>query len=879
MDKKEIYFNYLMGNSKYFKKYNPNNNEDGKVYRVTTELPNHCFNTIQENSPWKFYGFKNQNYKEQGWKIHVSATLNNAQEILEIISKKLIEDEIPFKHIIDEPSLHNLNSKIGNRVSSGKFIAIYPPTDEKFLELLDTLYYLVKDFEGGPYILNDKCWKDSNIYYRYGGFKSMYNEKGELCIKDELGKLIPDYRQPYYQVPNFVKKFDEFLDSKNNIIDESEENHKLKEYEFQKVLRFTNGGGIYLGERKSDNKKVVIKEARPKVGLDGLKIDAIERQEVEYKALTTLADVEGIVDVIDYFKCWKHNFLVEEFVEGLSLHAWIATNYPFHHQSDNKQYLTKVRNIILTLVNIVETMHSKNVGMGDIQPANIIITPDLNVKLIDFESAYDKDEQRRSAMHTLGFYDNKNKTHKERDWYAVKRILRFCVLPIGPITAIEQNISSYQNEWVKREYGEDFYIFFKEIEDKCDEHLAETKEIKINEYNDKTIEINEYNDKRMKLNEKINSIIQGLGEGILKNLVPEDRLIHGDIRQFEMPGGKTNVLTGGTGAALSLYRSGIIDQNIIDWIEEYLIKNMHSEDQLGLFTGKTGIATTLYELGYKNDAMKLFNSVVDNYNLDDISLRSGLAGIGLSLVSLYLEDNNSLYLDEAKKVVTHINDFVNQEKNLSVNDWSAIPIGLIDGWSGVSLFYSVMYSITNDRHFYFMAKDFIERDLKNTKEDNDIQILQTIDEKERLLPYLSGGSIGIGVAIWYLNHVSGEKHYQKELEYIVNLNGTKCTFSGGLLDGAGGFLILSLIEEGEIDVKNIQSSIDRLDLFLIYKENHILFPGNFCYRLSDDLYSGSSGIILALKGILESNPLYWLPIININSFLSKTKKKIPIINN
>src|SRR5699024_3297744 len=127
--------------------------------------------------------------------------------------------------------------------------------------------------------------------------------------KDEHGHLIPDNRTPYYQVPEFVKEFDQFLDSKNNLPEESEDNSTFNAYEFQGVLRFTNGGGIYLGERKSDKQKVVIKEARPKVGLDAQNKDAVERLKTEYEALSSLTDVDGIVNVIDYFKSWKHYFL------------------------------------------------------------------------------------------------------------------------------------------------------------------------------------------------------------------------------------------------------------------------------------------------------------------------------------------------------------------------------------------------------------------------------------------------------------------------------------------------------------------------------------------------------------------------------------------
>ncbi|WP_369900789.1 class III lanthionine synthetase LanKC [Bacillus manliponensis] len=859
MNNNQLYFKYLKPGSRYYEK--PDAVHKGVVYEVTG-LPESCSIFTDESSPWKFYNFKDQKIKDQGWKIHVSATLENAQEILGDISKILIERKIAFKHLIDEPTVHSVNSKNGNRISSGKFITIYPPTDEVFVELLNVLYEKVKDKENGPYILSDKCWKNSNVYYRYGGFRSIYNEKGEPCIKDESGNLIPDRRTPYYQAPKFVEEFDQFLDSQNIVDEDQDDKDKLNKYEFQKVFRHTNGGGIYLAERKEDKQKVVIKEARPKVGLDGQNKDAVDRLQVEYDTLTKLSDVEGVVNIIDYFKSWKHVFLVEEYVEGFDLKTWVSLKYPFHRKNNQEAYIADLKKIIVSLVNIVEAMHKKDVGMGDLQPSNVIIDPDVNVKLIDFESAASAEMESKAAMQTMGFASHKNKNHKERDWYAVKKILRYCVLPIGPISSLEENLCVSQNEWIEREFGRDFYLFVREIESKCDEYLSETKE---KEFHVST-------PSRKESSEEIMSIIEGLRKGMMNNLVPGKGLIHGDIRQSEVDGGKFNVLTGGTGAALALKRSGSIHKEVSTWIENVLMDQMYAVAKNGLFTGKAGIAATLYELGYKEESLKLFNEYMDNYDLHDVSLKSGLAGIGLAYISLYLAEDDNGYVKQAESIASYIKNYIDENRSLTVSDWAAVPIGLLDGWSGVALFYTALYAVTQDQQFYTMAKDLIERDLENTQEDKEVGILQTKDDRSRLLPYLSGGTIGIGVAIWYLNHVSGQNLYEEELKLIVNLNDIRCAFSSGLFDGIGGFLLTSLIKEDHIEVagKNINKAVDKLDLFLIKKEDSILFPGNLCYRLSDDVYSGSAGIILALNAVLKRNPIHWLPLINIDSFIAKT---------
>ncbi|MGE7624851.1 class III lanthionine synthetase LanKC [Viridibacillus sp. NPDC096237] len=859
-----VYYDYINEESKYF---TPNKSTVDAVEFDLENLPSECVVSKQENSVWKVYTFKGVTLKNQGWKIHISTTFEDAKQILKIVSDILLERKVSFKHIVSDWDFINTNSKTANRASSGKFITIYPPTDDEFLNLLDILYNTLHSYENGPYILSDKCWKNSNIYYRYGGFIMMLNEKGEMCIKDEHDKLILDERVAYYQVPDFVKEFDQYLDSLNSTsVEDKIENNKFDEYEFLNAIRFNNGGGIYVAERKEDKKKVIIKEARPKSGLDGLKVDALERQKIEFDALSKLSEVEGVVNIIEYFKHWKHSFLVIEYVDGINLQSWVSANYPYTNSSDIHSYKEKVQNILSKLVSIIEEMHKKDVGMGDLQPANIIISQDLNVTLIDFETAHPKDSVNRPTMRTIGFSHPNNKNNAERDWYAVKKILRYSLIPIGAIEDIDPDMYYYQYQWIGKVYGQDFLLFVEAIRDKCNQHLSTIEEKNCT---------NEVYKKPMKMD--ISLIIENLRNTIEKNLVLSEKLIHGDIRQYENKEGKLNVQNGGAGAVLAFYRSGSVKEDIINWIDNYLIKNIDSLEQSGLFTGKAGIGTILYEIGYKKEAYKIFANINDNLDSSDISLRSGLSGIGLVLISLYIEEQDELYLEKAKSIATIIDTFISDNKDLKVTDWAGIPVGLMDGWSGVSLFYSTLYAATRQEAYYFKSIELIDKDLEKTKEDRNT--LQTIDDSNRLIPYLSGGSLGIGVAIVYLNRVSDKNLYQEELKLITNLYSVKCTISPGLYDGAGSFLLIPpLIGKDDSEYTHKKDSVlDLLSLFLIPKENHILCPGQFCYRLSDDLFSGSAGIILALSGILKDNPLYWLPLVNIDSFYKNTKfHEIPL---
>ncbi|MCE5173639.1 hypothetical protein LQV63_30900 [Paenibacillus profundus] len=53
---------------------------------------------------------------------------------------------------------------------------------------------------------------------------------------------------------------------------------------------------------------------------------------------------------------------------------------------------------------------------------------------------------------------------------------------------------------------------------------------------------------------------------------------------------------------------------------------------------------------------------------------------------------------------------------------------------------------------------------------------------------------------------------------------------------------------------------------------YYVYPGQFSFRLADDVYTGSSGIILALMGVVKDNPL--LPLINTDESLERTKAKV-----
>lgn len=853
MDRFTIYFNYVDNNSKYYVKKGIND-KDVEIFTVTLPKEGWDINPEGENPVWTIYTKPNIEMDIQGWKIHISTIFDYARDTLNIVSPILINKGIPFKHVKNSQVLHNMYSKSGNRISSGKFITIYP-RKEQFISLINELDNAICDLPKGPYILTDKQWKNGNVYYRYGAFKKIVNEQGIYCIYNKDGDLIPDERKPQYHLPDFIDELPELVDEEhNNQVIKTE--NKLELYSIEKALRFTNSGGIYFAKRNSDNKYCIIKEARASIGLDALNKTAKDRLQNEYNALTKLSGVSGVVNILDYFKVWENQFLVEEFIEGIPLMSWVARNYPFTIDTNILGYFEKLKKLLGNLIDTVQEMHKTGIAMCDLQTQNILVLEDLNIKLIDFEIASNVDDTSKIGMFTKGFSHPLNEKAKDRDWYALNRIFQFCFLPIGPVSDFDMTLNTKHCLWIYDTFGKEIYEFFDNFQMKCSKNIDKFKDIFKNTYNI---------DKNQSKLICIYKITSGLIRGLLSNCdIESDSLINGDVRQFETDCGILNLQNGGFGAVLALIKSS--DSNntkdiINKWINRIVPTLMSNKYNNGFLTGRSGIACVLYESGYTQIACEIMNTIVSDYkeNTNDLTFRSGLSGIGIAMIGLYHETYKYNYLEEAKSIANILLDSILKNNSISGFDWDSVSVGLLDGFSGVSMFFSLLYSITCDEIYLENAISMLQKDIVKSKISDEDGVFQTLDAKNRLLPYLSNGSIGVGVSISVLNHVTKGNYFSNELTAICNVDNTRCCFEPNFFDGIAGFFLLNCFDS---NMYNINKNLKILELFLLEEDGKTFIPGKMFYKYSSDLHSGTSGILLALHCTQTKNILNWMPILH-----------------
>jgi hypothetical protein len=225
----------------------------------------------------------------QGWKIHVSACLDNSDEVITRVWEYCVPRGVSFKFLGSRLAVLMRNAKYASRSASGKAVTIYPADEsdcERILLDLDT------ELAGapGPYILSDLRYGAGPLYLRYGGFSQRFclDSCGEMtsAIENPAGDLVPDLRSPVFTMPEWVR-LPEFLaphlDARNSVAVTD------LEYDLIGALHFSNGGGVYTATDKRTGERVILKEARPHAGLAADGSDAVTRLRREHDVMLRLS--------------------------------------------------------------------------------------------------------------------------------------------------------------------------------------------------------------------------------------------------------------------------------------------------------------------------------------------------------------------------------------------------------------------------------------------------------------------------------------------------------------------------------------------------------------------------------------------------------------
>lgn len=783
---------------------------------------------------------------QQGWKIHVSATLENADRIAAAVREYCVPRTVPFKFIAGPRLLHLRNSKYAGRDGSGKFATLYPSDEQQLHEILSELGKALEGYEG-PYILTDLRWQEGPLYVRYGAFtrRMCVNERGSLvpAIEDDQGRLVPDSRDPAFKVPAWVT-LPPFLEAQLT----ARNNTTVTDlpYRMEKALHFSNGGGVYAGTDTRDGRKVVLKEGRPHAGLASDGADAVARLERERGALEKLAGLGVAPEVRDWFELGGHRFLVMDFLEGSTLNSFFAERHPLLVSEPDPDAVASYTAWALRMHRAVEeavaAVHERGVVFNDLHMFNIMVAPDeQSVSLLDFEAATRVGEGGRQVVAHPGFIAPADREGVDVDHYALACLRLALFLPITTLLAVDRGKAAHLAAVIAEQFpdipGEFLDEAVAEIERGGQGQARGTGTAKpVTGQAAPLVDVADWPYSR-----------DSMVKAILASATPErdDRLFPGDIAQFT-DGGGLGLAHGAAGVLLALAESGA---ERYEEGERWLLK--HTEPAppgtpLGLNDGLAGIAHVLERLGHRTRALDLMELVLrENWQRLSSDLDGGLAGLGLALDALAHSTGEEALAQHALQAAEVIG-----ERLTSQSPPKGRPrAGLLHGDTGPALLFLRLYERNGDPALLDLAARALRADLARCVARPDGSL--GVDEGWRTMPYLGDGSVGIGMVVDDYLAYRDDAGFEALRPGILSTARSRFCVQPGLYQGRAGFLLhLNRSTAPGITPEDVAAQIEGLGWFAMPYAGQLAFPGNQMLRLSMDLHTGTAGCLLALAAAL-----------------------------
>jgi serine/threonine protein kinase len=343
--------------------------------------------------PWAMVGETNLT---QGWKLHISSITTEAATLLAIVAPVLQEYQVPFKVAINDTVLSQLNEGHLGDTQIGKFITIYPDSDNNARNLAEILIKITTGFSG-PVIPSDLRLSDV-VYTRYGGFKS-------IQIQDRLGLSFPAiyasdgslvrdlYSVPFVPPEGVTNPFTNFSFSS----EQSSNQQFGSGYLFLELIKQHPKGAVFrvLDVRIQENVGMkIIKQGRKYCVSDKYGRDVrtrLKHQEYLHKFLSGLVPIP---QVDNYFEVNGDGYLPFEYIEGQSLDEFasnLLANRSWGSLTNEEQI--QLLSYLEQLIAALQKLHAAGYVHRDLTGANIWIGSDEQVYLLDLELTHAVDDK------------------------------------------------------------------------------------------------------------------------------------------------------------------------------------------------------------------------------------------------------------------------------------------------------------------------------------------------------------------------------------------------------------------------------------------------------------------------------------------------------
>ncbi|WP_416875681.1 class III lanthionine synthetase LanKC [Kitasatospora sp. SC0581] len=818
-----------------------------------------------EHGPWISLRPPHARLPEQGWKVHVSATPDEAEQVVDQVLAYCLEHGLTWKFLRGRATVLALNSKYADRRASGKLITLYPEDDTRLARVLDDLSTLLKGVPG-PYVLSDLRYREGPLYLRYGSFVERHctDERGRRvpAMRGPDGALVPDTRGTVFTVPDWAPVPD--LVSAQLAADAAREAEAPADFPFEvvKALHFSNGGGIYQATDRRDGRQVVLREARPHAGLDYAGRDAVQRLLSERRVLEALAGVDFVPALYEYRQVWEHHYLVEEYIEGERLEDVFTRTCPLTHPDPDEAELAAYTDWALDVLDqvggMLAALHERGLVFGDLHPNNVMVRPDGRCALVDFEIAFPADDPAAPPLGAPGFVSPKARRGTAVDAYALAALRLYLFLPLN----IQLGLDSGKAELAGREISRRYPVpagFGAGVAEALHRAAGGKLPAGATERAPGAAD-GAAGPARPAWPQEPSAdtaawrpVLDSLAAGILAMATPDrtDRLFPGDVEQFGPGHGGLGLSYGAAGVLYALRACGRpAPPEHTDW----LVARADAAADLppGLYDGLTGIAWTLARLGATREADTLVERLLATEAPADPGLGSGRAGIALGLLDLADVLGRERLADRALAL----------GHGLARDEPAPRLRGLLDGWSGQAALFLRLYGHTGERRWLTAAETALGRELDEA-DVTDGMLFLVEDRHRRKLPYLAAGGVGTARLISELARHSGADRpdgagrLPGRFAQATAAADRACLpdliAAAGLFEGRAG-LVLHLLRGGR--GAEADRHLRLLEWHVMNHRGHLAFPGRRSMRLSADLATGAAGVLVALhEAVLGPVPL------------------------
>lgn len=331
------------------------------------------------DSIWRYNRFPDSDDPEQGWKLHISATILSANKTFARVAPYLRETNVMFKAPCSLEELEKLNNGSFYGYSQvGKFITIYPRNDSEAVSLATELDRLTTGLPPGPLIpFDSRFGSGSVVYYRYGSFSLQMADGRTDAIRTPEGDLIEDSRTAGESKPKWV------VDLFPRQPLPSNQDLSGKPLRVIGALSQRGKGGVYdaIDFSVAPPRRCVIKQGRfgGELSWDGR--DGAWRVKNETRISERLARA-GIEVPLTYakFKIQKNYYVVMEHIEGETLQAFLE-------KQQRRLRIRQVLDFAKQIASLLARIHHAGWLWLDCKPANLMLTPNGKLRPLDFEGA------------------------------------------------------------------------------------------------------------------------------------------------------------------------------------------------------------------------------------------------------------------------------------------------------------------------------------------------------------------------------------------------------------------------------------------------------------------------------------------------------------